>query len=280
MRSSRSYWRTLRRWASVGLLLAAIPILPTAAAGPPTTVGRILSAHPHDPRAFTQGLAFADGRLYESTGRYGASSLREVDPESGRVLRQVRLPDVVFGEGLTLWGEDIIQLTWRAGRGLRWRRADFARGEGFRYPGQGWGLTDDGRHWIMSDGSAELRLLDPADGRELRRIEVRDRGRAVGRLNELEWVVGPVAGSRLDGPEVWANIWLQDRVVRIDPADGRVLGYVDLAALWPAAQRPSGEAVLNGIAHDPATGRLFVTGKYWPRLFVIDPGLAAQTPKP
>ena len=240
---------------------AAAGLGATLAAGDaaPTRSARVLSVHPHDPDAFTQGLVFAGGLLYEGTGRYGHSTLRTVDPASGRVLRQVALSSRLFGEGITLWRDEVIQLTWRAGRILRWSRDGFApRGE-LALAGEGWGLTDDGRRWIVSDGSEWLRFLDPADGRELGRVRVHDGGRPLRQLNELEYIDG----------EVWANIWHRELIARIDPADGRVLGYVDLSALWPAAERPHREAVLNGIAHDPATGDIFVTGKNWPHLFRI-----------
>lgn len=227
--------------------------------GAPTVPARVLAVYPHDPAAFTQGLAFADGLLYEGTGLYGRSTLRAVEPASGRVLRRVALPASLFGEGITLWQGQVIQLTWRAGRILRWTMGGFEPAGELRLQGEGWGLTADGRHWIVSDGSAWLYFLDPADGRELRRVQVLDGGRPLARLNELEYVDG----------EVWANIWHQDLIARIDPSRGRVLGYLDLSQLWPMAQRPSREAVLNGIAHDPATGTVYVTGKLWPHLFRI-----------
>jgi glutaminyl-peptide cyclotransferase len=243
-------------------LLAANGIAGVVSGGEAASIqgARVIAIHPHDPDAFTQGLAFADGLLFEGTGLYGESTLRAVDPTSGRVLRQVSLPDTLFGEGITLWNEEVIQLTWLSGRILRWTRRDFAPLGKLSLPGQGWGLTNDGQHWIVSDGSDTLRFLDPASAREVRRVQVRDGGEGIRRLNELEYIRG----------EVWANIWYQDRLVRIDPSDGRVLGYVDLGRLWPAAQQRPHDAVLNGIAWDPATGRLFVTGKRWPRLYEID----------
>lgn len=221
---------------------------------------RVVASFPHDPAAFTQGLLFADGVLYESTGGYGRSSLRRVDLTTGRVLAKTDLPAHLFGEGITVWGDEVIQLTWRAGLGLRYDRARLTRRGTFPVVGEGWGLTDDGTHWIQSDGSATLRWLDPRDGREVRRVQVTERGVPVPRLNELEYIDG----------EVWANIWLRDELIRIDPASGRVRSRVDLRDLWPTRERPHQDAVLNGIAHDPASGRLFVTGKHWPRLFEIE----------
>lgn len=244
---------------------------------------RVVASWPHDPSAFTQGLIWTQGALYESTGGYGRSSLRRVELETGRVVQQRQLDDALFGEGLTAWGDTLVQLTWRAGRVLRYDRATFAPLDELSLPGEGWGLTHDGEHWIVSDGSASLRFLDPETGAEVRRVRVRANGRPVRRLNELELVpvrraeAGQRAASDGKAPvhdEIWANIWHQDRVARIDPADGRVLGYVDLADLWPRQERPHAEAVLNGIAFDAERRRLLVTGKHWPRLYWIAvPGL-------
>lgn len=226
---------------------------------PGRTRARVVARYPHDPTAFTQGLVIADGVLYEGTGGYGSSSLRRVDLRSGRVEQRADLPADLFGEGIAVWGDEIIQLTWTNGLGLRHQRASFVTTGRFAVAGEGWGLTHDGRHWIMSDGSAWLRFLEPADGREVHRVLVRDRGQALARLNELEYIDG----------EVWANIWLRDELVRIDPATGRVLGYIDLGHLRPAATRRNREAVLNGIAWDRDRDRIFVTGKLWPQVFEI-----------
>ncbi|MFW5724779.1 MAG: glutaminyl-peptide cyclotransferase [Halochromatium sp.] len=225
----------------------------------PMASARIVARYPHDADAFTQGLVMADGVLYESTGGYGESSLRRVELETGRVLERVDLPAQWFGEGITDWNDELIQLTWRAGVGVRYARATLTPRARFAIAGEGWGLTHDGRHWIMSDGSAELRFLDPVDGRERKRVQVMDGDRPVRHLNELEFIAG----------EVWANVWYQDHLVRIDPADGRVLGYVDLSHLWPDDQRRRHEQVLNGIAVDREKGHLLVTGKRWPWLFRI-----------
>ncbi len=234
---------------------------------------RVVESWPHDPRAFTQGLVMIDGELYESTGGYGNSSLRRVRLDTGEVLQQRDLPRQLFGEGLTAWRGQLVQLTWRAGVGLRYEQATFAPLGAFEVAGEGWGITHHEDAWIISDGSAQLRFLDPNTGAESRRLAVEDDGEPVRRLNELEMV--PV---RIDGVglrvEVWANIWRRDRLVRIDPADGRVLGYVDLRGLWPRRERPHAEAVLNGIAWDATEQRLLVTGKLWPRLYWVEvPGL-------
>ncbi|WP_367115646.1 glutaminyl-peptide cyclotransferase [Thiohalocapsa sp.] len=264
-------------------LLVAIGGASVAALPPPVHGFRVIANWPHDPRAFTQGLVVVDGTLYESTGGYGASSLRRVDLTTGRVIQQRALPDRLFGEGLTVWGGELVQLTWRAGRVLRYERSTFSPLSELPLAGEGWGLTHDGTHWIVSDGSAALRFLDPVSGAEVRRVEARDGAQVVSRLNELELVPVPVkpvmAGAEPNEvvstrEEIWANIWHQDRLVRIDPADGRVLGYVDLTGLWPRSERPHREAVLNGIAYDSKQSRLLVTGKHWPRLYWIAvPGL-------
>ena len=220
---------------------------------------RVLARYPHDPSAFTQGLAAVDGRLYEGTGQYGASSLRRVDIETGRVEQMVNLDRAYFGEGITVFDGRIYQLTWQRQRGIVYDLESFAVLGTFRYAGEGWGLTHDGEHLIMSDGSATLKFIDPQSFEVVRRVVVRDGERTIARLNELEYIDG----------EVWANIWYDDRIVRIAPADGRVVGWLDLATLYPAGARGR-EEVLNGIAYDASRDRLFVTGKNWPALFEIE----------
>jgi len=265
----------------VGLLL--LVSAPGGASEVPVYGFRVVQSWPHDPSAFTQGLVVVDGMLYESTGLYGGSTVRRVDLETGRALQQRRLPARLFGEGLTAWQGELVQLTWRAGRVLRYDRATLAPLGELDLQGEGWGLTHDGEHWIVSDGSATLRFLAPDTGAEQRRVSVRDGGRPVRFLNELEMVPvsvdadGPASTAVGGGPirdELWANIWHTDRLVRIDPRGGRVLGYVDLAGLLPESERPDREAVLNGIAYDAEQRRLLVTGKLWPRLYWIEvPGL-------
>lgn len=221
---------------------------------------RIVRKIPHDPRAYTQGLLYHDGWLYESTGLYGESTLRRLDPEDGRVRQLRPLPAEVFGEGLALVGERLIQLTWRAGRAFVFDRKSFApRGE-FGYPTEGWGLTHDGRELIMSDGSARLYFRDPETFRLLRTVTVTEDARPVARLNELEYIDG----------EVWANVYLTSDIVRIDPTDGVVLERLDFSALPPPGDRHGNEDVLNGIAHDADNNRLFVTGKRYGYLYQIE----------
>jgi glutamine cyclotransferase len=220
---------------------------------------RVVHTYPHDPQAYTQGLLYEDGFLYESTGLNGRSSLRMVDLETGQVLQRADVPEKYFAEGLAPWGSTLIQLTWQSHVAFVYDRFSFRLLHTFSYEGEGWGLTQDGRNLIMSDGTATLRFFDPRTFHEVRRIVVNDHGSQVTQLNELEYVRG----------EIYANVWHTDRIARISPSSGRVLGWIDLAGLLPDDQRSDPEAVLNGIAYDAAHDRLFVTGKLWPMLFEI-----------
>lgn len=220
---------------------------------------RILHTYPHDRNAYTQGLLYQDGHLYESTGLTGRSSLRMVDLETGRVQQAAPLPASYFAEGLASWGSTLIQLTWQAHIAFVYDRFSFRLLRTFNYDGEGWGLTQDGKSLILSDGTATLRYFDPANFHEVRRIVVKDHGNPVTELNELEFVRG----------QIYANVWHTDRIARISPATGQVLGWIDLTGLLPASERSDREAVLNGIAYDAVDGRLFVTGKLWPSLFEI-----------
>lgn len=219
----------------------------------------IVHVYPHDPAAFTQGLVYNDGHLYESTGLNGKSSVRLVDIETGRVLQHHDLPTQYFGEGLTIWKNKLYQLTWKAKTGFIYDAFSFFEEGTFHYQGEGWGLTQNGKELILSDGSAFLRFFDPQSFRELRRLRVSDAGKPVGELNELEYVRG----------EIYANIWQTDRIARISPKTGNVLAWIDLKGLIDKNQFPNADAVLNGIAYDSASNRLFVTGKLWPKLFEI-----------
>jgi glutamine cyclotransferase len=220
---------------------------------------KVVHAYPHDPQAYTQGLLFLDGHLYESTGLNGRSSLRMVDLTTGHVLQSVPVPSQYFAEGLASWGSTLIQLTWQSHVAFVYDRFSFRLLRNLPYEGDGWGLTGDGRNLILSDGSATLKFLDPATFHLVRSIQVTDQGAPVTQLNELEYVHG----------EIYANVWHSDRIARIAPATGKVLGWIDLTGILPADQRTDPEAVLNGIAYDAAHNRLFVTGKLWPRLFEI-----------
>jgi glutaminyl-peptide cyclotransferase len=241
------------------LLLALASCGASAPAEPPVDGYRIVREYPHDPTAFTQGLIYLDGRLFESTGLNRQSTVREVRLEDGKVLRSVSIAPQYFGEGLANWGPDLLSLTWQDGLGFRWNRADFRQKGQFRYPGEGWGLTQDGKNIILSDGTSELRFLDPATMKERRRVAVTFRGEPVERLNELEWVKG----------EIFANIWMGRRIARIDPKSGRVKGWIDLSQLAVENANGDPDAVLNGIAYDSKRDRLFVTGKNWAKLFEI-----------
>lgn len=221
---------------------------------------QIVHTYPHDPNAFTQGLVFVDGHLYESTGLYGHSSIRMDDLYTGRVLQEYKLPAQYFGEGLADWDSELIQLTWKAHKAFVYDRFTFSLLKTLSYSGEGWGLTHDDKQLIMSDGSAYLRFLDPKTFRETRRIHVTDeRGHAIENLNELEYIHG----------EIYANVWQTDDIVRISPQTGKVLGYIDLSGIIDKRELASPDAVLNGIAFDPGKNRLFVTGKLWPKLFEI-----------
>ncbi len=225
----------------------------------PTFGFEVIHAYPHDPNAFTQGLIFLDGTLYESTGLNGRSTVRKVQLETGKVLQQAVVDSVYFAEGMTNWGPDLIQLTYKNQRGFVYDRASFKIKQRFSYEGEGWGLTQDGKRLIMSDGSAQLRFIDPVSLQETGRVTVKDGARPVTELNELEFVHG----------EILANIWMTDRIARISPATGQVTGWIDLKGLMKSSELSSLDAVLNGIAYDPAGDRLFVTGKLWPKLFEI-----------
>ena len=221
---------------------------------------RIVNVYPHDRGAYTQGLTFAGGYLYEGTGREGRSSLRRVELKTGRILQEYRLEDRYFGEGITVLKDRIFQLTWRNREGFVYDRAGFRRLQTFRYDHEGWGITHDGRRLIVSDGSATLHFLDPRTLREVGALQVRDEGGgSVTGLNELEYVRGAI----------YANVWPTDRIAMINPRTGSVTGWVDMAGLLTAFDARSGVDVLNGIAYDPVGDRLFVTGKLWPQIYEI-----------
>ena len=228
---------------------------------PAPVVGyRIVNTYPHDPRAFTQGLVFADGVLYEGTGLRGQSGLRKVDLKTGNILRVRQLPAQLFGEGITIYGNRVIQLTWRARVGFVYNRETFQLLDTFTYPTEGWGITHDGRSLIMSDGTSTLYFLDPQTFQEVHRLEVHTRHGPVSRLNELEYVQG----------EIYANVWQTDRIAKISPETGEVIGWIDLEGLLRPEDRDRRVDVLNGIAYDVKNDRLFVTGKLWPKLFEIE----------
>ena len=241
----------------IGALSASIAAAQISA---PSDSYTVVHTYPHDPNAFTQGLIYVDGHLYESTGLNGRSSLRLVDLASGNVLQKHDLPAEYFGEGLTDWGSTLIQLTWISHKALVYDRFSFALQRTFDYEGEGWGLTHDAAQLIMSDGTSSLRFLDPKTFRVIRRLKVVDGdGGPVENLNELEYIRG----------EIYANVWQTDDIVRISPRTGKVLGRIDLSGIIDKRELREHGAVLNGIAYDPVGNRLFVTGKLWPKLFEI-----------
>jgi len=227
--------------------------------GPTEYTFEVVRQFPHDPRAFTQGFTYNDGFFYEGTGRTGQSSLRQVNPENGHVVRKVDLAPDLFGEGITVLGNEVLQLTWLSHIGFVYDLRDFHLLRTFQYAGEGWGLTTDGHDLFMTDGSAEIRVLDASTFSEKRRIKVRESGKPVDQLNELEFIEG----------EIYANIWHSDRIARISPHTGKVVGWIDLTGLLGPFYQRQAEEVLNGIAYDPTGKRLFVTGKLWPKIFEI-----------
>ena len=243
-----------------GWWLATAHVHDVAAQGaPPVDTYRVVNSYPHDPTAYTQGLIYRDGFLYESTGLNGRSSLRKVRLDTGEVVQQRRVDQAHFAEGLADWKDQLVQLTWQSNVAFVYDRASFAPRRTLSYSGEGWGLTSDERRFILSDGTEQLRFLDPETFREIGRVTVTDAGRPVRDLNELEYIRG----------EVYANVWHTDRIARISPQTGQVTRWIDLRGVMSAGYRLDPEAVLNGIAHDAAGDRLFVTGKLWPRLFEI-----------
>ena len=217
----------------------------------------IVHAYPHDPDAFTEGLEYRDGFLYESTGLNGKSSIRKVTIDTGDVVRQKNISKDYFGEGITFWKDDLFELTWISGIAFVYDAKTFATKKSFNYKGEGWALTHDADGLIMDDGSADIRFLDPVTFKERRRITVTDGGMPIKYLNELEWVKG----------EIFANVYTTDYIARIDPANGRVTGWIDVRGMLP--HQNDGNTVPNGIAYDAEHDRLFVTGKNWPKLFEI-----------
>ena len=264
------------RLALVAPFVLAMPLLPgslsegeaqqararatTAAARPPTYRYKVVKIYPHDSRAFTQGLVYHQGVLYEGTGMEGQSGIRKVSLETGEVLQSRALDRPYFGEGIVVWKNRLVQLTWKHGLGFVYDLHTFEPQRTFSYPGEGWGLTHDGAKLIMSDGSPSgaLRFLDPETLRETGRLIVRDEAGPVPHLNELEYVKG----------EIYANVWQTHRLARISPKTGRVTGWIDLQGLLSPRELERVD-VLNGIAYDAAKDRLFVTGKWWPKMFEI-----------
>ena len=221
---------------------------------------KVIATFPHDTTSFTQGLVFADGHLYESTGLNGESTLRRVDLKTGQTLQRIDIPKQYFAEGLALVGDELLQLTWQHRLGFVYDRKTFKQKRTFSYDSEGWGIAYDGAsRLVMSDGSDRLTFLDPKTFKPAKQMRVQDAGRPVMNLNELEWIEN----------EIWANVWQTDRIARINPTTGDVNAWIDLSSLFPRAQRMPPADELNGIAYDKATRRIFITGKKWPRLYQI-----------
>ena len=236
-----------------------IAVVLSAAAQTPEYGYQVVHTYPHDPNAFTEGLEYRAGFLYESTGLKGRSWLRKEKLETGQVLQQIDLDPQYFGEGITILNQQIVQLTYQTEIGFVYDQSSFRVKRTFNYSGEGWALTNDGQNIYMDDGSAQIRIWDPLTLQEKRRITVHDRGQPVMNVNELEWVRG----------EIYANIWHSEKIARISPKTGKVLGWIDLGGLTNKQQLTNPDAVLNGIAYDAKDKRLFVTGKLWPKLFEI-----------
>lgn len=242
-------------------LLAALIAPLSAHAAIPVDGYRVVHSYPHDPKAYTEGLLYLDGYLYESTGQVGSSGVRKVELSTGKVLQSAPTPWPDYGEGIAVWKDKLIQLSWQNHEGFIYDLATLKPEARFPYPGEGWALTTDSKQLYMSDGTPTLRILDPATLKQIGQIHVTADGQPLANLNEIEWVKG----------EIYANVWLTTRIARIDPKSGKVVGWIDLAGLVPPASTladPTND-VLNGIAYDAAHDRLFVTGKCWPRLYEI-----------
>ncbi len=232
----------------------------------PISTIKIINIFPHDPDAFTQGLVYHQGYLYESTGRYGKSSLRKVDIKTGKIIKIIKLAPEYFGEGITIFGKNIYQLTWQNKTGFVYDLEKFKKIRTFSYEGEGWGITTDGQYLFMSDGSAVIYCINPITFAVHRKIIVHEGSQQIGNLNELEFIKG----------EIWANIFQKDLIVRISPVTGKVLGWIDLSLLYSLIPRNGNIDVLNGIAYDEEKDRIFVTGKLWPKIFeikVVEPPL-------
>lgn len=226
----------------------------------PVWKGKIVATYPHDPNAYTQGLIIHEGQMYEGTGQYGNSNLRKVDLKTGTVQESLALDQQYFGEGITIFDDQIFQITWKNNLCFVYDLKTFKYKKFFRYRHEGWGLTNNGKELILSDGTSDIRFLDPETFKEKRTITAREGKQRVKNLNELEYIDN----------EIWANLWYDDRIVRISPENGQVLGYIDLSTIYPPRERQDREKVMNGIAQDPETKKIYITGKNWPKLFEIE----------
>jgi len=221
---------------------------------------KVVTTYPHDQSAFTQGLVFEDGFLYEGTGLHGYSTLRRIKLETGEILQIIELPLQFFGEGVTIHGNKIIQLTWQSNTGFVYDKYSFKLLQKFNYPDEGWGITGDGKCLIMSDGTSTLHFLNPKTFEEIGQIEVSVNSTPLTGINELEYIKG----------EIYANIWQTERIARINPLTGQVIGWIDLKGILSPEDDSETVDVLNGIAYDAKNDRLFVTGKFWPKIYEIE----------
>ncbi len=257
---TRSHFRWLSVFAvavvATAVVVGQAPKVPAPGSRAPVSGYTVVNAYPHDPAAFTQGLEFRDGFLYEGTGQTGKSAIRRVELETGKVLQELKINPGYFGEGITLTAGKLFELTWQTKTGMVYDLKTFKLIRNFSYFGEGWGLTHDEAGLIMSDGTSTLRFLETTRFTERRRLKVVDNGMAIANLNELEMVKG----------EIWANVWQTDYIARISPKDGRVIGWVNLKGLLTPVAKAD---VLNGIAYDSVKDRIFVTGKLWPKVFEI-----------
>ncbi len=256
---NRNWWIAAALIGAVSLAIVAGNASPESSESVLTQKAQVVAVFPHDPQSFSQGLVVEGETIYEGTGKYGASALRKIDLTSGTVIGEVPLDQQFFGEGITIFGNRIYQLTWKERACLVYEKETLKFLGTYQYAGEGWGLTDDEKYLYMSDGSSTLQVLDPRTMKVVKRLPVKDGRRRIEKLNELEFVDG----------EIYANIWYADEIARIDPKTGKVLGWIDCSSIFPIRDRPDREHVLNGIAYDPETKRLFVTGKYWPKLYEI-----------
>jgi len=244
----------------IALVAATVGCMPMGNGAVPVWKAKTVATFPHDPEAYTQGLVIDNGQMFEGTGRYGGSTIREVDSKTGSVLKSLSLDKQYFGEGITILDDKIFQLTWKNNYCFVYDRKTFQYKEYFQYLFEGWGLTNNGKELILSDGSSDIRFLDPSNFKEIRKISVKDGATRIKNLNELEYIDG----------EIWANVWYEDRIARIAPDSGKLLGWIDLSSIYPASQRKDRDHVLNGIAQDPDTKKIYVTGKNWPKLYEIE----------
>ena len=256
--------RVLLAVLALAVLAAGVWFFFLRSSGIPVYVVNVAATHPHDPAAFTEGLFFHDGALYEGTGEVGSSFVRKVDPATGKVLQQVELPAPYFGEGIIAFGDKLYQVTWQDKTGFTYNLKDLALGDTFSYTGEGWGMTQNGKNIILSDGTPVLRFLDPKTMQVVSTLRVTANGCPVEKLNELEWIDG----------EIWANIWQTNLIARIDPASGKVKSFLDVSALGP--KNRDVDDVPNGIAYDAAGKRVFVAGKRWPQLYEVRQGAAVN----